>query len=79
MLSFMEDKVYMEILPWWVPKWREGVQIKGFWDSQKQCNHWDTSGDFTLFLTHSQDDKLFIWLVYVDDTIISGDDLAERR
>ena len=38
-----------------------------------------SQGDHTLFFKHSKDGKLTILLVYVDDIIITGDDLAERQ
>jgi len=35
-------------------------------------------GDHTLFMKHSQDGKLILLLVYVDDMIIAGDDEIEK-
>ena len=37
-----------------------------------------SQGDHTLFIKHSQDDKLTLLLVYVDDIIIAGDDELEK-
>ncbi|XP_040868452.1 uncharacterized protein [Glycine max] len=38
-----------------------------------------SQGDHTLFIKHSQDDKLTLLLVYVDDIIIAGDDELEKQ
>lgn len=36
-------------------------------------------GDHTLFFKHSQQGKLVVLLVYADDIVISGDDLADKQ
>lgn len=38
-----------------------------------------SQGDHTFFIKHSQESKLIIPLVYVDDIIISGDDEAKKQ
>src|SRR4030042_386896 len=38
-----------------------------------------SQGDHTLFIKHSQGGKLIVLLVYVDDIIVTGDDLTERQ
>lgn len=38
-----------------------------------------SQGDYNLYIKHSQDDKLTILLVYVDDTIISGNNKLKRH
>ena len=38
-----------------------------------------SQGDHTLFFKHSQEGKLAILLVYVDDIIVTGNDLVERQ
>ena len=38
-----------------------------------------SQGDHTLFIKHSQDGKLTLLLVYVDDMIIAGDDEIEKQ
>ena len=38
-----------------------------------------SQGDHTLFMKHSQNGKLTLLLVYVDDMIIAGDDEIEKQ
>lgn len=38
-----------------------------------------SQGDHTLFVKHSSNGKITILLVYVDDIIIAGDDVEEKR
>ena len=72
--------------------WRVGVQVKsGLYGLKQSPCAW--FGRFTeamlpwvtsrvrvlMFLKHSQDGKLTILLVHVDDIIITGDVLAKRQ
>jgi len=38
-----------------------------------------SQGDHTLFIKYSQNGKLTLLLVYVDDMIITGDDEIEKQ
>lgn len=38
-----------------------------------------SQGDHTLFFKHLQRGKLIVLLVYVDDIIVTGNDLVERQ
>lgn len=54
----------------WFGRFTKAMKCLGYKQSQ---------GDHTLFFKHSQGGKLTVLLVYVDDIIVTGDDLIERH
>ena len=54
----------------WFGKFTQFVKSQGY--SQGQ-------GDHTIFFKHSQDGKISILIVYVDDIILIGDDVREMN
>ena len=48
-----------------------------FATSMKSMNYIQSQGDHTLFVKHSKDGKVIALIVYVDDIIVTGDDLEE--
>ena len=54
----------------WFGRFTQAMVSLGYKQSQ---------GDHTLFIKHSQDGKLTLLLVYVDDIIIAGDDELEKQ
>ena len=53
----------------WFGRFAQAMVSLGYKQSQ---------GDHTPFIKHSQDGKLTLLLVYVDDIIIAGDDELEK-
>ena len=54
----------------WFGRFAQAMVSLGYKQSQ---------GDHTPFIKHSQDGKLTLLLVYVDDIIIAGDDELEKQ
>ena len=52
----------------WFERFGKAVKRFGFLQSQ---------ADYTLFYTHSIEDKVAVLIVYVDDIILTGDDCEE--
>ena len=54
----------------WFEKFTQFVKSQGYTQGQ---------GDHTMFTKHSQDGKIAILIVYVDDIILTGDDVLEMN
>lgn len=50
-----------------------------FSKAMKSMGHWQSRGDHTLFIKHSKKGSLIALLVYVDDIIVTGDDIEEQQ
>ena len=45
--------------------------------AMKEMNYSQSDGDHTLFMKHGSTSKVFILIVYVDDILVTGDDVLE--
>lgn len=90
----LEEEVYMEIPPGYgatnggnkVCKLKKALyglkqSPRAWFGTQAMVSLWykQSQGDHTLFIKHSQDGKLTLLLVYIDDIIIAGDDELEKQ
>ncbi|RVW25301.1 Retrovirus-related Pol polyprotein from transposon RE1 [Vitis vinifera] len=66
----LEEEVYMEIPPAWFDRFTKAVLKLGY--KQGQADH-------TLFVKKSHAGKMAILIIYVDDIILSGNDMEELQ
>ena len=85
----LEEEVYMEIpLGYKVCRLKKALYglkqsprawFGRFTQAMVSLGYKQSQGDHTLFIKHSQDGKLTLLLVYVDDIIITGDHELEKQ
>ena len=47
--------------------------------AMKEMNYYQSDGDHTLFMKHGSTGKVAILIVYVDDILVTGDDVLEIK
>lgn len=53
------------------------AEFERFGKAVKNCGYYQSQADHTMFYKHSTEGKVAILMVYVDDIVLTGDDIAE--